>query len=83
MAPRQAIDFNTVNRLAAQHQNMQQQLPQIQQGSYYASQNIPSTSYQPTINNPSITNGMSRISNITNNTTHTMNSTNNRYQVKN
>jgi hypothetical protein len=26
---------------------------------------------------------MSRISNITNNTTHTMNSTNNRYQVKN
>jgi hypothetical protein len=62
---------------------MQQQLPQIQQSPHYSGQNIPSRSYQPTINNPSITNGMSRVSNITNNTAHTMNTTNNRYQARN
>lgn len=83
MAPRQAIDFNTVNRLAAQHQNMQQQLPQIQQNPYNSDRNIPPISYQQTNNNPAIANGMSRVSNITNNTAHTMNSMNNRYQPRN
>lgn len=48
MAPRQAIDFGTVNRLASQHQHQQQNIPQLQQAPYYSEQSIPTTARQST-----------------------------------
>ena len=52
MAPRQEINFNTINIFANQHQNQQQSLPQIQQSPYYVPQTASSTAHQTAINTP-------------------------------
>ncbi len=93
MVPRQAIDFNTVNRFAAQ----QQQMPQLQQNPYYPEpKSVPTTNPQTAINTPllqstvqpgfqppAITNGVSRVTNPSSNIANTMNSMASRYQTRN